>query len=100
MSLILIVSLTLHIGSHSVSAEPDITYLQEPLSPVTPVFPPVNTNTVVANHADHHPFTMRISEDMVAPRELDNNTQERSFVIDVEGIHSLSLWSISILCII
>ena len=53
MSLILIVSLTLHIGSYPVNAEPDITHPQQPSTPVTPVFPPVNTNTVVSSHADH-----------------------------------------------
>ena len=37
---------------------------------------------------------------MAAPGEPDNKTQKRKSVIDVKGIHSLSLWSILILCII
>ena len=52
VSLIHVLDFDCMIDSYPVSAETD-TYLQEPLPPVTPEFPPVITSTVVSSHADH-----------------------------------------------
>ena len=59
------------IGSYPMSAETD-TYLQEPLPPVTPEFPPVITSTVVSSHADHS-FTMSKQESL----SLTNNPDSK-----------------------